>query len=448
MTSILIRNGLVVTMNRGREILASDLYIEDGHIAEIPATHTTADEVIDARDMLVVPGLIQIHVHLCQALFRGLADDMNVVDWLRLRIWPLEQAHDARSISASARLAIAEMVRGGTTTALTIETVKHTEEAFRVASEMGVRATIGKAMMDRWEVGTEMIGEETDASMAESLDLLEAFHGSAGGRLRYAFSPRGTRNSTDELWRRVSVEARKREVLVHTHAAENREQTERLAAHGGREIHYLDSVGAVGPNLVIAHGVWLTPEEMALLARGHSTVAHCPSANLKLASGIAMVPEMLEQGINVAIGADGAPCNNNLDAFVEMRHAALIHKPRWGPRAMPAETVFEMMTLGGARALGLENEIGSLEVGKRADVTLVRRRNLHAWPAAHTDPIAQLVYEHQSSDVDTVLVDGEILLRNGLPVRWNEEEILAEADTEIRKVLQRAQLSPGAGEEK
>jgi len=439
MNSVLIRNGTILSMKPASQALEGDIYLEDGLVVEIPSSRSTADKVIDAQGMLVLPGFVQVHVHLNQTLFRGLADDLDVVDWLRLRIWPMERAHSSESVYASARLSIAEMVRGGTTTAFTMESLRHTEAAFQAAADLGFRATIGNAMMDRWEVGTEMVGEDTQTALAKSVDLLDRFHNTSDGRLRFAFCPRGTRNATDELWQEVVRLAGERQVLVHTHAAENREQTERLEAFGGREIHYLDAMGALGPNLVIAHGVWLTPEEQELVAANQVSVAHCPSANLKLASGIAPVPEMIERGINVAIGADGAPCNNNLDAFMEMRLAALIHKPRRGASAMPAETVLHMMTLGGARAIGLEKEIGSLEVGKRADIILIKRRRMHAWPAQEVNPAAQVVYAHRAGDVDTVLIDGRIVLRNGRFVAWSEEDILAEAQTALQDLLGRVE---------
>jgi cytosine/adenosine deaminase-related metal-dependent hydrolase len=437
LSSILIKNATIVTMNPGREILTGNIYIENGCIAEIPSSRAYADKILDASGKLVLPGFIQIHVHLNQTLFRGMADDLDVVDWLRLKIWPLEQAHDAESVYASARLSVAEMIRGGTTTALTIETTNHTEAAFQAAQEMGFRATIGNAMMDRWEVGTEMIGDDTETSLSKSLDLFERFHGSAGGRLHYAFTPRGTRNVTDALWKQVVQLAAERNALIHTHAAENRLQTERLADFGGHEVHYLDTMGALSPRLVIAHAVWLTPEEHTLLAQHGVNVAHCPSANLKLASGFAPVPDMLAQSINVAIGADGAPCNNNMDAFVEMRLAALIHKPRFGPRAMPAEQVLEMMTLGGAKALALENQIGSLETGKRADLIILNRECLHAWPSLAANPVSQVVYEHQSRDVETVIIDGELLLCDGQFLKWDYHEILASSQDALRRLLER-----------
>ncbi len=438
MTSLLIRNGTIITMDPARQVLAGDIYIEDGRIVEIPAVHKTADRVIDAREMLVLPGFVQVHVHLNQSLFRGMADDMDVVDWLRLRIWPLEQAHSLESVYAAARLSIAEMVRGGTTTAMSLESLHHTEAAFQAADEMGFRAVIGNAMMDRWEVGTEMIGEDADTALQRSLDLLDRYHGQGGGRLHFAFCPRGTRNATDELWHQVVEIARQRGVRIHTHAAENREQTDRLAGFGGREVQYLAEMGAVGPNLVIAHAIWLTPEEHELLSRAGAHVAHCPSANFKLASGIAPVPEMMAKGINVALGADGAPCNNNMDAFVEMRLAALVHKPRRGPTSMPALKVLEMLTVNGAKAAGLESEVGSLEPGKRADLILINRRKLRAWPSLAADPVSQVVYEHQSSDVDTVIIDGQVLLEGGRFTRWDEDEILDGAQSALKDLLQRA----------
>lgn len=437
MSSILIRNGTLITMNPSRLVLKGDIYIDNGRIIELPSTRKTADQIIDAHGKLVLPGFVQVHVHLNQTLLRGLADDMDVVDWLRLRIWPLEQAHTPSSVYASARLSIAEMIRGGTTTAMTMESLNFTEAAFQAADEMGFRAVIGNAMMDRWEEGTEMIGESTEIALSKSLDLLDRFDKTKDGRLRFAFCPRGTRNATDDLWKEVARIARERNVLIHTHAGENQAQTERLAKFGGHEVEFLNSLGILESNLVIAHGIWLTDKEHDLLAASGTTVAHCPSANFKLASGIAPVPEMLAKGINVAIGADGAPCNNNLDAFMEMRLAALIHKPRCGPRSMPATKVLEMMTINGAKAVGLADEIGSLEVGKRADIIILTRDVLHAWPSFAADPVSQIVYEHKAQDVDTVLIDGQLLLQNGQFTKWDAQDILKNSQEELKKLLER-----------
>ena len=439
--SLLIKNGLVITMNPTRQVLEGDIYIEDGQIGEINSARTEADVTIDASNCLVLPGFIQTHVHLCQALFRGMADDMDVIDWLRLRIWPLEQAHDAESIYDSANLAIAEMVLGGTTCALTMETVHHTEEAFRAIIETGFRAIGGNALMDRWEPGTEMIGETSEASLNEGLALLSEFHGQGSDRLGFAFCPRGPRNCTEELWHDIIALASEHHTLIHTHAAENEAQTERLATEGGTDIAYLHSLQATGPRLVAAHCVWVTEAEIKILAESGTRVAHCPSANMKLASGFAPVPEYINQGVVVGLGADGAACNNNLDMFQEMRLASLIHKPRTGPRAMPAMTVLEMATLNGARALGLEDKIGSIEPGKRADVIVIRRDGLHAQPQAGVDPITQIVYEHKASDVDSVVIDGRVLVRGGEFIGLDLAEIRTRANESATRVLARAELA-------
>ena len=431
----------MVTMDPQRRVVEGAVSAVDGRLEEIPSSRMSADVVIDASGQLVVPGFVQTHVHLCQSLFRGFADDMDVVDWLRLRIWPLEQALDERAVRDAALLGIAEMLLGGTTAALTIETVRHTEEALRAILDSGFRAVSGKAMMDRFEPGTEMAGETTEEAVEESMALLAALHGAADVRVRYAFCPRGARNATDELWTETVRLAEEHDALIHTHAAENEAQTERLAAlGGGTDVAYLGSLGVLRPRTVLAHCVWTDDEEIRLLGVTGASVAHCPSSNMKLASGFARVPEMLAAGVNVGLGADGAPCNNNLDVFQEMRLAALIHKPRVGPTAMTAMEVLEMATVRGARALGLQEEIGSLEPGKRADLAVVRRDRLHAQPDAGRDPIPQLVYELRSSDVDTVVVDGRILVQDGRLLELEEGEIRARAEESVRRVSIRAEV--------
>lgn len=439
---LLIKNGLIVTIDGDDRIIRNgSIYIEDNIIKEIGPDLEIGDKpgatVIDATDKVVIPGLVQVHVHLNQTLFRGLADDMDVVDWLKRRIWPFEQAHTYDSVYASARLSILELMKSGTTTAVTMETLNHTEAAFFAAEEMGIRAVIGNVLMDRWEPGTEMKGENIQIALEKSRQLYESFHGRANNRIQYAFCPRGTRNATDELWQEVAQIAREKQIRVHSHAAENKAQTKRLSEFGGSEVNYLHKMGVLGPNLILAHAIWLTDQELELLTESGTHIAHCPSANFKLASGIAPVPAMLEREINVAVGADGAPCNNNLDAFMEMRLAALIHKPRFGPKSMPAGKVLEMMTMGGARAAGLDHEIGSLEPGKKADLVLINKNAAHAFPAFASNPVTRVVYEHQSRDVDVVIADGEILIQKGNSVNFDEEEILSQSEDALLRLLNR-----------
>jgi 5-methylthioadenosine/S-adenosylhomocysteine deaminase len=434
---VIIRNARTVTMG-DRGVVAGDLGIDEGRIVAIGRVDGRAREEIDAAGAPVLPGFVQAHVHLGQTLFRGIRDDVDVVDWLRDNVWPLEQAHDASSMAASCRLGVAELLLGGTTTVLSMETVAHTDEAFSAAEELGIRAFIGKALMDRREPGTDMYGEDTADAQADLSRLIRRWDRAAEGRLRVALTPRCPRGVTDETWRTVVELAAARDLLIHTHVAESRPLAERAATSTeGSDIAILERAGALSPRLVMAHTVWPADEELELIARRGAHVCHCPSANLKLASGIAPIPTYLERGINVALGADGAACNNNLDAFQEMRLAALIHKPRFGPRAMPGRTVLEMATLGGARALGIADDVGSIEVGKLADVVVLAHRQVRSAPES-ADPISEVVYSRASADVRTVLVGGRIVVRDGVLVTADQEEIAEDAQRERRAIEARA----------
>lgn len=415
---LLLRGGTVVTMNGEREVLAeADVLVQDGRIARIGrglAPNGRLLPVLDVRGKVVLPGLIHGHLHACQTLFRGLADGLELLDWLRLRIWPLEAAHDSDSMRASADLTFAELIRSGATAALDMGSVHHYDAVFESARDCGFRLTGGKAMMDEPSEGVPAgLQESTEYSLAESLALLERWHGSHGGRLHYAFAPRFVLSCSEPLLREVARVARERKVRIHTHTSENRAECEVVRRRSGREnVEYLHDLGLSGPHVTLAHGVWLTEQERGLLRETGTVVCHCPSSNLKLASGVAPVPELLEQGVAVCLGADGAPCNNNLDLFLEMRLAALLHKPRLGPKAMAPLQVLELATLGGARALGLEAEVGSLEEGKRADLTVVDLAGMHSTPAVAEDVVGTLVYSARSSDVVHVLIDGRLVLKD------------------------------------
>src|SRR6185369_15913027 len=221
MSSILIKQGTLVTMDAADSVVRRDLLVENDRITSIGATGQVADIVIDATDCVVIPGFIQTHIHLCQTLFRGSADDLALIDWLKKRIWPMEAAHSAQSIAAAARLGVAELLKGGTTCALTMETVNHTREVFRVIEETGFRATVGKCMMDKGDEVPRALQEQTANSIEESLALLDEWHGKAGGRIRYCFAPRFAISCTRELLEKVGELARARGVMVHTHASEN-----------------------------------------------------------------------------------------------------------------------------------------------------------------------------------------------------------------------------------
>ncbi|MHB1844625.1 MAG: 5'-deoxyadenosine deaminase [Deltaproteobacteria bacterium] len=441
----LLRGGTVLTMDRRHRVVQGDVLLRDGRIAAIGQRLRAprGAELVDCRDSAVLPGLIQAHVHLCQVLFRNHADGLVLLDWLRRRIWPFEAAHDARSLRFSAQLGIAELLLGGTTAILDMATVRYTEEILRAALESGIRYSGGKVLMD---AGPPGLRERTDDALAETERLGRRWHGAAEGRLRWALCPRFVLSCSERLLREVAAMSRREGWLVHTHASENWDETRLVRKLVGQDnAAYFHALGLSGPNVVLAHCVHLTAREEWLLARTRTHAVHCPGANLKLASGIAPVPRLLERGVNVALGGDGAPCNNTLDAFHEMRLAATLHLPRFGPTSLPAATVLDLATRRGARALGLEDEIGSLEVGKRADVVVVDLKKPHLSPQGD-DPHATIVYGARASDVTYVYVDGRRLVARGALQTLDAASLSRDAAGEARRLMRRARAARAATE--
>ncbi|HEX4898987.1 MAG TPA: 5'-deoxyadenosine deaminase [Pyrinomonadaceae bacterium] len=439
--SILIKGGTLITMDEQDSIVQGNIFIAGGRIQNIGDSTPVADVVIAADGCAILPGFVQTHIHLCQTLFRGAADDLALIDWLKLRVWPMEAAHSAESVRASAQLGVAELIKGGTTAALTMETVNHTDEVFRVVEESGFRATVGKCMMDKGDDLPPQLHERTRDSIEQSIDLLESWHGKAEGRIRYCFAPRFAVSCTGELLSEVARLARERGVMIHTHASENRKECEIVESETGmRNIAYLDSLGVSGSHVALAHCVHVDDAEIALLAGTQTNVSHCPSSNLKLGSGIAPVKKMLEQRVRVSLGADGAACNNRLDMFTEMRTAALLQKVMHGPEVIPARQALRMATIEGARTLGLGAEIGSLEVGKRADVIVVGLESLHSMPSAF-DPVSAIVYSSEPSDVRAVIIDGRVVMRDQKLFTLNEQEITEKSGREAELLLKRAGIS-------
>jgi 5-methylthioadenosine/S-adenosylhomocysteine deaminase len=433
---LLIKDATIITLDGANRIFEGSVAIDQGRIMAVEPSATSSfdfafDDVIDGRGCALLPGFIQTHIHLCQTLFRGAADDLELIDWLKQRVWPMEAAHTPESLYASARLGIAELIKGGTTCALTMETVNHTDSVFRAVEESGFRATVGKCMMDQGNGVPDALNEETEESISESLDLLKRWNGKAEGRIRYCFAPRFAVSCTRELLEHVARLSRELGVMVHTHASENRDEISMVErATGKRNIEYLRDVGLTAPHVVLAHCVHLDDAEMEILRSTGAHVAHCPSSNLKLASGIARVAEMLDRGVSVSLGADGAPCNNRLDMFTEMRTAALLQKVLRGSRALPALAALRLATINGARALGLADQIGSVEVGKRADLQLINLDRLHTTP--RPDPISAIVYAAEAGDVETVFIDGQIVMQEGRLLTFNEEDVITQAHEQAR----------------
>jgi 5-methylthioadenosine/S-adenosylhomocysteine deaminase len=336
----LIRNASIVTMNDALDVIEGAVVVRDGRIASVgrEPEDTRGLTVIDAQGDYLLPGFVQTHVHLCQTIFRGYADDMPLLQWLKTRVWPMEAAHTPETLRASTRLAAAELLLTGTTTALTMETVHDTDVVFDALEHIGLRAVVGKCMMDAPGEAPPRLQENTRASIDESVALHARWNGRANGRLHAAFAPRFAVSCSRELLEAVAALSREQQVVVHTHASENRDEIEvvRRLSGGMRNVDYLAEVGLATPHLCAAHCVWVDDEEQALIADRGVKVLHCPGSNLKLGSGIAPVVEMRARGISVSLGADGAACNNRLDMFDEMRLAATLQAMRKGPGSLTA----------------------------------------------------------------------------------------------------------------
>jgi 5-methylthioadenosine/S-adenosylhomocysteine deaminase len=433
-------------MNDSWEVVTGDVLIRDGVIISIGHHQITKspdepiDRTIDARGDYVLPGFIQTHLHLCQTLFRGYADDLPLMDWLRTRVWLMEAAHTPASLRAATRLATTELLMSGTTSVLTMETVHDTDAVFEAAAESGIRATIGKCMMDAPVEGTPArLREKAQASLEESRALRTRWDGAAGGRLRAAFAPRFAVSCTRELLEAVADLSSETQTLVHTHASESREEIAIVRSLSGlSNVEYLAAVRLASPRLCTAHCVWVGDREQALLAEYDVKVMHCPSSNLKLGSGLAPIAELSQRGVTVSLGADGAACNNRLDMFEEMRLAALLQATRYEPGALTARDALTMATRAGARTLGLDKELGSIEPGKRADIIVVDRSRLAIAP--DPDPYSTLVYAARGSDVRATIVGGDVLVDEFTPTRVDIAAVGADARNEARALAARAGL--------
>jgi 5-methylthioadenosine/S-adenosylhomocysteine deaminase len=426
--STLIRNAIILTLNDALEVVEGSLLVVDGRIAAVGvAPDGPHDRVIDAKGGYLLPGFVQTHVHLCQTLFRSSADDMPLLDWLRRRIWPMEAAHTPRTLRAATRLAAAELLLSGTTTVLTMETVHDTDVVFETLEAVGLRATVGKCMMDADDQVPARLREETRRSIDESIALRERWDGAADGRLRVAFAPRFAVSCSRQLLEAVASLSTAHGAIVHTHASESRDEVEvvRRLSGGLSNLEYLAATGLASPRPCAAHCVWVDEREQAQMAERGVKVLHCPGSNLKLGSGIAPVVELRKRGVSVSLGADGAACNNRLDMFDEMRLAATLQAVRLGPGALPARDVLWMATREGARALGIEQEIGSIERGKRADLILVDRDRPHLAP--DRDPYSTLVYAARGSDVRLAMVDGVALVDEFVLTRIDRAEVVSDA---------------------
>ncbi len=394
---------------------------------EVLRTHHPDARVVDRRPAIVMPGLVNTHTHAAMIAFRGLADDLPLMEWLEKYIWPSESRFVSESFIRTALPgALIEMVRSGTTTFADMYFFQ--DLAGEIVREFGMRAVLGEGVIDYPTPAAPTPEEQLRRSEA----LIQKFQGDE--LITPAVAPHAPYSCSVDLLRKTRTLADRYGVLILTHIAETRNEVEIIRErYGTTPVRHLEAIGFLDDRVVGAHSVWVDDEEKEIYQNRDVAVAHCPESNLKLASGVAPIPDYLERGIRVGLATDGNASNNDLDMIGEMRTAALIQKGlRFDPTVMDARTVVEMATLGGARALHLDDRIGSLEVGKEADIVVLRTDAIHAAP--HYDPHSWIVYAAKSSDVDSVWVRGKALLLAGEIQGLDESAVKENLHTLAREI--------------
>ena len=430
----------------GTVIADADTVIDDGAVVVADDTIVAVGEETTLRERypdherrtfdLVAPGLVGGHVHSVQSLGRGVADDAALLDWLFEAVLPMEAAMDAEATRAAAELGYLECLGSGTTTVVDHLSVNHAAEAFEAAIETGIRGRLGKVLMD--QRSPDGLREETQAGLDESEALIREYHGAADGRIRYAVTPRFAVSCSEACLRGCRRLADRYDgVTIHTHASENEDEVATVETDTGmRNVDWLDEVGLTGPDVTLAHCVHTDEHERTLLAETDTVVTHCPSSNMKLASGIAPIDDYLDRGITVALGNDGPPCNNTLDPFTEMRQASLLRKvDARDPTRLPASTAVAMATENGARAAGFER-IGRLEPGYEADVIGITTDRTRATPVH--DPLSHLVYAAHGDDVVFAMVDGTVRYDGGEHVGIDAAAVRERATRHAERIVAEA----------
>lgn len=440
--TVLMHGGTVLTMDGGARVFRdAEVLLDRGRIAAVGRALTVfpGTRLIDAQGCLILPGLIQGHVHLGQTFFRGLAENRHLLQWLGDRIWPLEAAHDDESAYWCTLWGAAECLLSGTTTVQDIGIGPGAGGYLQALGDSGLRAIAGMCLMDAGEGVPAGLLADTDRVLADTEQFGDRFE-APGGRLAYSINPRFILSCSDALWQGARDLAARRSWPIHTHGLEHRAETDAVRAlkNGRDEIDYFDDFGILDAGLRLAHGVWLEERHHERLRRHQMSVVHCPSANLKLGSGIADVVGLRRAGIAVGVGCDGAACNNDFDAFEEIRLAAMLQKLRHGPEAFSGLDALRLATSLGAEALGLEQLVGSLEIGKRADVVVLDGRRPEMWAAAPADPHDIVAFSANRAQVRHVFVEGEQLVEDGNLTCLDLEEIRRQAERCVAALVARS----------
>ena len=426
--SILIKNALILSPNTNFKNKQSIL-IKDNLIAEISSQidESNASKIIDATGKIVIPGLINTHTHLSMTLFRGLADDLSLDSWLNDHIWPMEANLNGDFCYIGALLGAVELIKSGTTTFS--DMYFYMEDVARAIDEAGIRAVLSYGMID---FGYE---EKRKNEIKANLELFEACDGMADGRIKVFFGPHSPYTASEELLIKVRELADEYNMGIHIHVSETQKEIEDVSSQKGlRPFEYLDKIGFLGPDVVAAHSVWLSDNEIEIIKKNNVKISHNPCSNMKLASGVAPVSKLIENDICVSIGTDGASSNNNLDLIEELKTASLLQKvSTLDPKVLNSDEAIAMGTIKGAEALGLESEIGSIEVGKKADIILIDTNSANMVPDS-SSLSSNIIYSANGSNVDTTICDGKILMENKKLVVLDEEEIYKKARQAIKEL--------------
>lgn len=420
----IIIHATVLTVNEKNDVLYDGaIAFENGvltYVGPTPDDLGEYEEIIDAEGRIVMPGLVNTHGHTAMSLLRGYADDLPLQEWLETKMWPLEAQFTAEHVRWGTSLSIVEMLKTGTTTF--VDMYDHMDTVAELVSTSGMRARLCRGVIGLCppEVQTQKL-EEASAFAAK-------WNGAAGGRITTMMSPHGAYTCPPDYIERIVARAYELDLPLHIHMSETEwEVQQNVDDYGSRPVEHLEKLGVFNRPTLVAHAVHLTDEELDIMKKYDVKVSHNPISNLKLGSGVARVPEMLEKGICVSLGTDSSASNNNLDLFEEMKMAALLHKGvRQNPVAVPATEALRMATIYGAEAIFMEDRIGSLEVGKEADFIVIDSKQVFFQPAH--DPISHVVYAASGRDVKDVYVQGVQLVKDGQCLTMDEDVIIENAN--------------------
>lgn len=442
MKQLFIKNCFLITMNEEREVYENgSILIEEniikavGHVDE--SLINEGAEIYDAKGKILMPGFVNTHVHLSQQLGRGIADDVNLLTWLRDRVWPYESSFNYEDSLISSIACCIELIKSGVTTFLE-SGGQYVDAMVEAVDKTGIRACLAKSVMDNGEGLPEAWNKTCEEELNTQIELFEKYNNSCDERVKIWFGLRTIFNNSDELIVKTKKLADKYNTGIHMHIAEIADEIDFAKTRKGfGTVEHLNELGVLGPNLLAVHTVWLNNRELDLFRLNNVKVSHNPSAAMKVVLGFASIPEMLYKGIPVSIGTDGAPSNNRMDMMRDMYLTSLIHKGRTlNPEVVYAEQILEMATLNGAKCALMENVIGSLEVGKKADMIILNGNDIHSLPMHN--PIGNIVYSMSSQNVESTICDGKWLMKEREIVVLNEVELLEKVKLQAEKIREKA----------